>query len=38
MQTIPLNDDTFFITFTCYKWLPLIGKINGEKDLLEKLS
>jgi REP element-mobilizing transposase RayT len=28
-QTIPYNSGTFFITFTCHKWLPLIEKVNG---------
>ncbi len=28
-QTIPFNYGSFFITFTCYKWLPLIDKVNG---------
>ena len=28
-QTIPYNSGTFFITFTCNKWLPLISKTNG---------
>jgi Transposase and inactivated derivatives len=28
-QTIPFQDGTFFITFTCYHWLPLIDKTNG---------
>jgi hypothetical protein len=28
-QTIPYNSGMFFITFTCYKWLPLIEKVNG---------
>jgi hypothetical protein len=32
-QTIPYNDGTFFITFTCHKWLPLIEMVNGY-DLL----
>ena len=34
-QTIPYNDGTFFITFTCHKWLPLIEMTNGY-DLLYK--
>ncbi len=29
LQNIPYNDGTFFITFTCYDWLPLIDKTNG---------
>jgi REP element-mobilizing transposase RayT len=28
-QTIPYNYGTFFITFTCYKWMPLIEAVNG---------
>ena len=28
-HTIPYSFGTFFITFTCHKWLPLIEKING---------
>jgi REP element-mobilizing transposase RayT len=28
-QTIPYNSGMFFITFACYKWLPLIEKVNG---------
>jgi REP element-mobilizing transposase RayT len=28
-QTIPYNFGTFFITFTCHNWLPLIDKTNG---------
>lgn len=28
-QTIPYNYGSFFITFTCHKWLPLIDKVNG---------
>src|SRR5688572_9616009 len=28
-QTIPFSFGTFFITFTCYKWLALIEKVNG---------
>jgi REP element-mobilizing transposase RayT len=28
-QTIPHNSGTFFITFTCHQWLPLIDKIKG---------
>jgi len=28
-QTIPYNFGTFFITFTCHKWLPLLEIING---------
>jgi len=28
-RTIPFSFGTFFITFTCSKWLPLIDKING---------
>src|SRR5678815_3775154 len=29
LQTIPYVDGTFFITFTCYNWLPLIDKTDG---------
>jgi len=29
LQTIPYQEGTFFITFTCYNWLPLIEKTNG---------
>lgn len=28
-QTIPYSSGTFFITFTCFQWLPLIEKTNG---------
>jgi REP element-mobilizing transposase RayT len=28
-QTIPNQFGSFFITFTCYRWLPLIEKVNG---------
>ncbi|MBK5270028.1 MAG: transposase [Bacteroidia bacterium] len=28
-QTIPYSFGTFFITFTCYQWLPLIEKADG---------
>ena len=28
-QTIPYNHGSFFITFTCHKWLLLIHKVNG---------
>jgi REP element-mobilizing transposase RayT len=28
-QTIPYSFGTFFITFTCYQWLPLIEKVSG---------
>ena len=28
-RTIPYAFGTFFITFTCHKWLPLIDKVNG---------
>jgi len=28
-QTIPLTFGTFFITFTCHQWLPLIDKVEG---------
>jgi REP element-mobilizing transposase RayT len=28
-QTIPYNFGTFFITFTCHKWLPLINQVKG---------
>jgi hypothetical protein len=33
-QTIPFDDGTFFITFTCHNWLPLIDKTNGYKYYL----
>ena len=35
LQTIPYDDGTFFITFTCYDWLPLIDKTDGY-DLMYK--
>ncbi|CAN5800134.1 hypothetical protein BH11BAC3_BH11BAC3_12210 [soil metagenome] len=28
-RTIPHNCGLFFITFTCYQWLPLIDSVNG---------
>ncbi len=28
-QTIPYNDGIYFITFTCYKWMPLIDLTNS---------
>jgi len=28
-KEIPFNEGLFFITFTCYKWLPLIEQTNG---------
>jgi REP element-mobilizing transposase RayT len=28
-RSIPYNHGTFFITFTCHKWLNLIEKVNG---------
>ncbi len=28
-KDIPYNEGLFFITFTCYKWLPLIEQTNG---------
>ena len=28
-QTIPYNHGIFFITITCYKWIPLIEKTNS---------
>jgi len=28
-HSIPYNSGTFFITFTCHQWLPLIDKTNG---------
>lgn len=34
-QNIPYNDGTFFITFTCYKWLPLLQMTNSY-DLVYK--
>lgn len=33
--TIPYNSGLYFITFTCYKWLPLIAQTNGY-DLVYK--
>ncbi len=30
-RIIPYNSGIFFITFTCYRWIPLIDKINGYK-------
>jgi REP element-mobilizing transposase RayT len=27
--TIPYTSGMFFITFTCYNWLPLIDKVKG---------
>ena len=29
LQTIPYDDGCYFITFTCYDWLPLIEKTSG---------
>ena len=34
-STIHGSEDTLFITFTCFKWLPLIGLTNGY-DLVYK--
>jgi REP element-mobilizing transposase RayT len=34
-QSIPYNSGTFFITFTCTRWLPLINISNGY-DLIYK--
>ena len=34
-KTIPYNLGTFFITFTCYKWIPLIDKTDSY-DLVYK--
>ena len=34
-RKIPYPDGIFFITFTCYNWLPLIDIINGY-DLVYK--
>ncbi|HTE11974.1 MAG TPA: hypothetical protein VK645_13410 [Chitinophagaceae bacterium] len=28
-RSIPYTSGTFFITFTCHRWLPLIDKVNG---------
>jgi REP element-mobilizing transposase RayT len=28
-QTIPYNYGSFFITFTCFNWMPLIDKVDG---------
>jgi len=28
-KDIPYNEGLFFITFTCYKWFPLIEQTNG---------
>jgi len=28
-RTIPKNYGTYFITFTCYDWQPLIDMVNG---------
>lgn len=28
-QTIPFSFGTFFITFTCHEWLPLLEKVKG---------
>jgi len=28
-SSIPYPSGTFFITFTCHRWLPLIDKVNG---------
>lgn len=28
-QIIPNDKGTFFITFTCFNWMPLIEKVNG---------
>ena len=28
-REIPYNEGLYFITFTCYKWIQLIGYING---------
>ena len=28
-QTIPYSYGIFFISFTCFQWLPLIDKVNG---------
>ncbi|MEO6453257.1 MAG: hypothetical protein ABIN97_04255 [Ginsengibacter sp.] len=35
LQTIPFNEGTFFVTFTCYDWLPLIHRTNGD-DIVYK--
>ncbi|MDQ3845244.1 MAG: hypothetical protein M3342_14710 [Bacteroidota bacterium] len=36
-QTFPYNDGLYFITFTCYGWLPLIQLTDGY-DLVYKCS
>jgi REP element-mobilizing transposase RayT len=28
-QTVPYSFGTFFITFSCHNWLPLIDKVDG---------
>jgi REP element-mobilizing transposase RayT len=41
-RTIPFDTGIFFITFTCYKWLNLIEKVNAYElfynwfDILKK--
>ena len=32
-QTIPYNDGIYFITFTCYKWMPLV-ELTDSYDLV----
>jgi len=34
-RVIPYSCGTFFITFTCYKWMPLIDKVN-DYDIVYK--
>lgn len=34
-RTIPYSFGTFFITFTCARWLPLIERVNGY-DIINK--
>jgi REP element-mobilizing transposase RayT len=34
-QTIPYKDGIFFITFTCYKWMPLL-QVSDSYDLVYK--
>jgi len=34
-QTTPCNDGIYFITFTCYKWMPLI-ELTNSYDLVYK--
>jgi hypothetical protein len=34
-RSIPYNEGVYFITFTCYNWLPLIDMVKGY-DLVYK--